>query len=323
MCWAGWRGRGEHLHGYRPWLRDVRRRGEHTGASFRAALGARGRAHAARETPKAVYLYELDRVWRRRLAAPPPAALVPGEGLDAASWAANEFGGAPLGDAPERAPGRKRAAYGTVSDARHHRRHERSARLGQGTLPVDQPADGEVTVANILNTRGVAAPAESTVRSGHHPNFARRGRTQGPIGCGARPASARDPGRGDAAGCAPPEARARKPREARKSFRWIEGLRDCAEAARELPDRPGPRGRLPGPVRRTARAHPGSSCWCAPRSTGPGAGYRRRRQPGLAAPVRDDAQRPGRRPSRSRDKARAPRPASRPQSPSAPPARPR
>ncbi len=40
----------------------------------------------------------------------------------------------------------------------------------------------------------------------------------------------------DAPAPADPEARARKPREARKSFRWIEGLRDCAEAARELPD---------------------------------------------------------------------------------------
>ena len=46
-------------------------------------------------------MYELAAHWRRRLgvrlvdAAP---SLAPGEGLDSDVWAANEFGGAPLGD---------------------------------------------------------------------------------------------------------------------------------------------------------------------------------------------------------------------------------
>ena len=50
---------------------------------------------------EAVYVYALEPAWRERLALPAPglALLAPGEGLDADSWAANEFAGAALGDA--------------------------------------------------------------------------------------------------------------------------------------------------------------------------------------------------------------------------------
>ena len=102
----------ERLYRYRPWLLEtfVDER-EHTGASLRAAnwvrvgesygRGRQDRTHAGAETRKAVYVYELEPAWRTRLALPALglAALAPGEGLDAGSWAANEFGGAPLGDA--------------------------------------------------------------------------------------------------------------------------------------------------------------------------------------------------------------------------------
>ena len=102
----------ERLYGYRPWLLEtfVDER-EHTGTGLRAAnwvrvgescgRGRNDRTHAALETRKAVYVYELEPAWRERLALPAsgPAPLAPGEGLDAGSWAANEFGGAPLGDA--------------------------------------------------------------------------------------------------------------------------------------------------------------------------------------------------------------------------------
>ena len=102
----------ERLYGYRPWLLEtfVDER-EHTGASLRAAnwvrvgesagRGRQDRTHAAPETRKAVYLYELEPAWRERLALPAPggAPLAPGDGIDAESWAAHEFGGAPLGDA--------------------------------------------------------------------------------------------------------------------------------------------------------------------------------------------------------------------------------
>ena len=50
---------------------------------------------------KSVYMYALAPDWRRRLDVPfvdHAPALALGEGLDSAEWAANEFGGAPLGD---------------------------------------------------------------------------------------------------------------------------------------------------------------------------------------------------------------------------------
>ena len=261
-------------HGYRPWLLEtfVDER-EHTGTSFRAAnwvrvgetcgRGRQDRAHAASETAKAVYLYELDRVWRDRLAAPPAAALTPGEGLDAASWAANEFGGAPLGDA--------RLSARLVESARHMAqcpmRAITGATNGARALVkghyrlIDQPAAGEVTVANILKPH-----RERTLRRLRSDSvvlcvqdtttltFTRRGQTQGlgVIGSNQTGAVARGlhlhatlavNAEGTPLGVlrarfdAPaPAARGRKAREDRKSFRWIEGLRDCAEATRELPE---------------------------------------------------------------------------------------
>lgn len=85
----------------------------HTEVSLRASnwrlvgeTGGRGRQdrnHAAAETRKAIYLYELEPDWRARLGVGPAPArgdtpLEPAEGLDAQHWAEYEFGGAPLGD---------------------------------------------------------------------------------------------------------------------------------------------------------------------------------------------------------------------------------
>ena len=265
------------LHGHRPWLLEtfVDER-EHTGASFRAAnwvrvgetrgRGRQDRAHAAPETPKAVYLYELDRVWRDHLAAPPPAALAPGEGLDAASWAANEFGGAPLGDA--------RLSARLVESARHMAQCPMRAITGatNGVRAlvkghyrlIDQPADGEVTVEHILAPHRARTlrrlRSESTVLCVQDTttlNFARRGQTQGLGAIGSNQTGAVARGLRlhatlavnpegtplgvlragfDAPAPTDSEARGRKAREERKSFRWIEGLRDCAEAAQALPD---------------------------------------------------------------------------------------
>ena len=54
------------------------------------------RTHAAPETCKAVYMYALEPAWRDTLQAPAPGVspLAVGDGLDAASWAGHEFGGA-------------------------------------------------------------------------------------------------------------------------------------------------------------------------------------------------------------------------------------
>ena len=96
---------------YRPWLVETFVAPEHDAACFKAAnfvcvghTAGRGRcdrAHDGARTVKAVYLYELTPHWRghlgvARVEAAPSRS--PGEGLDSAQWAANELGGAPLGD---------------------------------------------------------------------------------------------------------------------------------------------------------------------------------------------------------------------------------
>ena len=96
---------------YRPWLVETFVEPARDGASFKAAnfvcvgrTAGRGRcdrAHHSARTVKSVYLYELAPHWRRTLGvARVETALSrsPGEGLDSAQWAANELGGAPLGD---------------------------------------------------------------------------------------------------------------------------------------------------------------------------------------------------------------------------------
>ena len=268
----------ERLYGYRPWLLETFvDETDQTGASVRAAnwvrvgetsgRGRQDRTHAASETRKAVYMYVLEPAWRDTLAAPAPG-VVPlgvGDGLDAASWAGHEFGGARLGDArlsarlvlsarqmgesPMRAmPG---AANGTRALVKGHYRL------------IDQPAESAVTVDNIL-----APHRERTLRrmrthetvlciqDGTRLNFTRRSRTEGlgVIGSNQTGAVARgldlqttlavNPdgvalgvlrAAFDAPEPANPKEKGRlKPREARKSFRWVEGLRDCAAAAERL-----------------------------------------------------------------------------------------
>jgi hypothetical protein len=85
---------------------------QHEGICYRAAnwrpvgtsigRGRQDRAHQAQESRKDIYIYELDQDFRRHLGLQdyqriPPLAL--GEGLDTATWAQNELGGARLGDA--------------------------------------------------------------------------------------------------------------------------------------------------------------------------------------------------------------------------------
>ena len=269
----------ERLYGYRPWLLEtfVDER-EHTGASLRAAnwvrvgesagRGRQDRAHGAPETRKAVYVHELEPAWRERLCVPAPglAPLAPGEGLDAQSWAANEFAGAPLGDARLSARLVQSAHHMAQSPMRAITGATNGARAlvkGHYRL-IDQPADTEVTVEHILaphRTRTLQRmQSESTVLcvlDGTSVNFTRRGQTQGLGAIGSNQTGALARGLHlhttlavnpdgvplgvlragfDAPAPPDPEAKGPKTREEKKSFRWIEGLRDCAQAAHHLPE---------------------------------------------------------------------------------------
>ena len=233
--------------------------------------GRGDRTHAAPETRKAVYMYALESAWRARLAVPAPgiAPLAVGDGLDAGSWADHEFGVAPLGDARLSARLVRSAQHMAESPMRAITGAAQGARAlvkGHYRL-IDQPADSAVTVGNILAPhrertlrRMQAHDTVLCIQDGTRLNFTRRGQTQGlgAIGSNQTGAVARglelhttlavNPD-GVALGVlraafdapAPPNPEAEgeptpKPREERKSFRWIEGLRDCAQAAEQLPE---------------------------------------------------------------------------------------
>ena len=98
-------------YGHSPWLVETLVELQQDGASLRAAnfvrvgrtagRGRQDRHKRRRAGVKAIYVYELRPDWRRRLGVPWVdrwRRLGPAEGLDSASWAQKEFGGAPLGD---------------------------------------------------------------------------------------------------------------------------------------------------------------------------------------------------------------------------------
>ena len=229
--------------------------------------GRGDRTHAAPETRKAVYMYALEPAWRARLAAPVAgiAPLVVGDGLDAEVWADHEFGGARLGDARLSARLVQSAQHMAESPMRAITGAAHGARAlvkGHYRL-IDQPADSAVTVGNILAPhrertlrRMQAHDTVLCIQDGTRLNFTRRGRTQGLGAIGSNQTGAVARGLElhttlavnpdgvalgvlraafDAPALANPDEKGRpKPREERASFRWVEGLRDCAQAAEQL-----------------------------------------------------------------------------------------
>ena len=132
---------------------------------------------------------------------------------------------------------------------------------------IDQPADSEVSVEHILaphRARTLRMGSQDTVlcvQDTTSSSFARRGQTQGLGAIGSNQTGALARGlhlhttlavnpdgvplgvlRAGFDAPPPPQrdetgkpSQSTKPREERKSFRWVEGLRDCAQAARTLP----------------------------------------------------------------------------------------
>ena len=102
----------EAQYGYRPWLVESFVDTEHfLGTSYRAAnwveigktqgRGRQDREHHSAKSVKTIYVYELESDWRARMGVVAPLGLVAleiAQGLDGDEWAANEFGGAKLGD---------------------------------------------------------------------------------------------------------------------------------------------------------------------------------------------------------------------------------
>ncbi len=251
-------------YGYEPWLVETFVAQEQLGTSLRAAnfvavgqTAGRGRQDRDNQYAagvKTVYMYELRRDWRRQLGVPPVAAAAQreaGAGLAASSWAAQEFGGAQMGDKRlttrlvrsaellGEVPGRRLAA---------HPRADNAAIDGYYRF-LEQPEEGEVTPERILaphRERSVERMRQQEtvlcIQDGSDLNFATRPGCAGLEVVGRNQTASKTRGlhlhltlattaRGLPLGVlrcgfgTPP---------AGKSQRWIEGWRDIAAAARGL-----------------------------------------------------------------------------------------
>ena len=278
---------------YRPWLVETFVEPSHDAVSFRAAnfvcvghtagRGRGDRAHEGARTVKSVYLYELARHWRRSLgvarvdAAPSRS---PGEGLDSAQWAANELGGAPLGD--KRLSARLVKSAVLLASCPGHAftgAPDRAAVKGYYRL-IDHPDKSQVTPERIVAPHRARTiermRAQDTVlciQDGTDLNFATRpgceglsiiGRNQtsaqtlglhlhatlavngaglplGVLRCGfdeppaGEAAPEADPGKGGEASSGHLGATQKTDDSMRKTRRWLDGLRDVAEAASHVP----------------------------------------------------------------------------------------
>jgi hypothetical protein len=234
--------------------------------------GRQDRAHQATKSVKAIYVYALAADWRERMGVPEPRGpepLHPGEGLDGHEWAQHEFGGADLGDlrlqrrlvecarALGVQPGRAfcGAASGDVAAVKAYYRF-----IG---LP---DAEEAVTMQAMLAPhrqrtlqRMMAQPLVLCVQDGTELNYTNLAQCQGLGSLGTNQTGARSMGLHlhstlaltaeglplgvlDASCQAPPardaddqRTSANIPIEEKKTFDWIQGLRQCEQAAARMP----------------------------------------------------------------------------------------
>ncbi len=243
----------------------------HAGTVFAAAgwecvgeTTGRGRfagPDAPRRSVKTIWMRALRRDWRRVLGVVPaaPVPLGPAEGLDGSQWAANEFGDAPLGD---RRLSRRLVTCAAVMAADPAASfpaaaHGQTARVTGYYRLIQQPASSDVTSDNILEPhrqrtirRLAGARTVILIQDGTDLNFATHpkcrnlgligrnaGRT-GTLGLHMHSSLAVDADTGVPLGLtrieydAPTGAAERSaPPAARKSARWLRGLRDAAHVA--------------------------------------------------------------------------------------------
>ena len=262
----------EGLYGFRPYLVESFADAGYDGTCLRAAnflcvgrtagRGRQDRAKLRAKTVKTVLVHELDRSWRRRLGVPHvehAPALEPGEGLNAADWAANEFGGAPLGD--RRLSARLVKSAGLLA-AHPGRKINGSSDSGGSEIAgfyrlIEAPAGSEVTVPNILaphrercirRMRGQRTVL--AIQDGTDLNFSRRPGCDGLQLIGRNQTKAKSLGLHMHATLAvtgtglplgvlklgfDPEARlSKEERKRRRTKRWLEGFDDIADAVREV-----------------------------------------------------------------------------------------
>lgn len=273
----------ETQYGYRPWLVESFVDTEHfIGTSYRAAnwvaightqgRGRQDRQHQSVQSIKTIYVYELESDLRTRLGVAAPAALAAleiAEGLDGDQWAANEFGGADLGD---RRLNARLGEFARTLGAMPGRAFCGAAQGDQAAIKayyrlIDRPDDSQLTMPAILaphRRRTVQRmKAQSTVlciQDGTDVNYSGLVECVGLGVIGSNQTGARSGGLHLhstlvltteglplgvlAAHCSAPTPRAKEdlrparalPIEEKKTFAWIQGLRQCNDLAAELPD---------------------------------------------------------------------------------------
>ena len=203
----------------------------HAGTSLKASnwilVGetcGRGRfAPAGVQVPvKSIYMYPLQPAWREQLGLAtrqPIPALGPGEGLDRAQWAEQEFGGAPLGDV--RLSRRLVKSVTVQADAPmasfpSAAQSDKALVRGYYRL-IDQPDDSQLTPENILaphraRTLGLHMHSTLVVNGAGLPLGVPHIQYEAPDG----------------------QAEKNKPLEQRKTNRWLRGLQQFAEFADQL-----------------------------------------------------------------------------------------
>ena len=270
-------------YGYSPWLVESFVDTEHfLGTCYKAtnwtAVGqTQGRGRQDRENKceksiKTIYLYALESAWRVKMGVAEPKGLQPleiAEGLDAGKWAAQEFGGANLGDS------RLNERLVTSAQALGAMPGRTLSGAVKGDWPavkgyyrmIDKPDDSALTAQAILaphRARTVQRMmGQSTVlciQDGTDLNYTPLDQCQGlgvlyknqtgaktrglhlhstfvvsseglPLGVLGAQFSAPEP-KSDS----DTRPAASIPIEEKKTFAWIKGLRECVEVAKQIPD---------------------------------------------------------------------------------------
>ena len=155
----------EERYGFRPYLVESFADEGYNGTCLRAAnflcvgrtagRGRQDREKRRAKTVKTVFVYELERSWRRKLGVPRvdhAPSLEPGEGLNAQHWAQNEFGGAPLGD--RRLSARLVRSAGLLAAYPGHKINAApdadNTAVNAFYRLIEAPAESEITPGNIL-----------------------------------------------------------------------------------------------------------------------------------------------------------------------------
>ncbi len=262
----------EERYGFRPYLVESFADEGYDGTCLRAAnflcvgrTGGRGRQDREKlraKTVKTVFMRSLERSWRRRLGVPHvdhAPSLAPGEGLNSQDWAANEFGGAPLGD--KRLSARLVRSAGLLA-AYPGRKINASSDSGGSEITgfyrlIEAPAESEITVPNILaphrersirRMRGQRTVL--AIQDGTDLNFSRRPGCDGLQVIGKNQTSATSLGLHMHAtlaatgtglplgvlgtGFDPAGTRSKEEERRRKTARWFEAFNDTADAVREI-----------------------------------------------------------------------------------------